>query len=65
MNDPTFDTVRLKVLKEESDLRIKRQKILIEQDAMIHKIRLEEVKQNLLLAEQKYKQFLNENNQSC
>jgi len=65
VNDPTFDTVRLKVLKEESDLRIKRQKILIEQDAMIHKIRLEEVKQNLLLAEQKYKQFLNENNQSC
>ncbi|XP_050066522.1 uncharacterized protein LOC114127601 [Aphis gossypii] len=64
-NDSTFDAVRLKVLKEESDLRIKKQKILIEQDAMIHKIRLEEAKQNLLLAEQKYKQFLNESNQSC
>ncbi|KAL5244036.1 hypothetical protein ACI65C_011446 [Semiaphis heraclei] len=64
-NDSTFDTVRLKVLKEESDLRIKRQKILIEQDAMIYKIRLEEAKQNLLLAEQKFKQFLNDSNQSC
>ncbi|XP_029341488.1 uncharacterized protein LOC100568801 [Acyrthosiphon pisum] len=64
VNESTFDTIRLEVLKEESDLRIKRQKILIEQDAVIHKIRLEEVKQNLLLAEQKYKLFLKESNQS-
>ncbi|CAI6357330.1 unnamed protein product [Macrosiphum euphorbiae] len=35
-NDSAFDTVRLEVLKEESDLRIKRQKILNEQDAVIY-----------------------------
>lgn len=54
-----FDTARLEALNEESKLRIKRQKLLIEQDAIIHSINLEEAKLKLLLIKEKYENKCN------